>query len=290
MNEYLNCILNTTPFFPKSPFSSPYTVKTPTFGFFHWFSTLSQIDLRSLLHQILKSKMKKNLFHSILGLTILLVAFHPTYGQSTHQSIVLKKGEVLDILLLSQNKDVETHLKSYFQTAFPVAKRMSYQPMPGFKITSLLQGNHQPHNLILGKWSDLQNREDFLTQIIKEVPDFHERRRKIWSFFGLKYFEIKQDVTINIDRKKFHVATAFWMNSKKTNHQFYQKWENEISKMGGQMMLHLTEGTTPFGYQYNPTYFVISSWENETQFKAFQEKIRQFDQANVQHINEFILE
>lgn len=234
--------------------------------------------------------MKKNLLYSIMGLAILLISFHPTYGQSTDQSIVLKKGEVLDILLLSQNKGVEADLKSYFQTAFPVAKRMSYQPVPGFKITSLLQGNHQPNSLILGKWSDLKNREDFLTQIIKEVPDFHERRRKIWSFFGLKYFEIQQDVTINIDRKKFHVATAFWINPKNENHHFYQKWKNEISKMGGHVMLQLTEGTSPFGYQYNPTYFVISSWENETQFKAFQEATRQIDQSDVQHINEFILE
>ncbi|MEM9820422.1 MAG: hypothetical protein AAF985_05100, partial [Bacteroidota bacterium] len=126
--------------------------------------------------------------------SLCLLCLSSVHGQSTSQSMAFKKGEVLDILLLSQNPDTELALKSYFQTAFPVAQRMSYQPLPGFKIKAHNQGNHRPQSLILGKWSDLEQREAFLSQIVEEVPDFHQRRKTIWSYFGLSYFEIQKDL------------------------------------------------------------------------------------------------
>ncbi|MFK7774411.1 MAG: hypothetical protein AB8F94_19870 [Saprospiraceae bacterium] len=233
--------------------------------------------------------MKKNLFHALLGATLLILLMPQLFGQSSVKPIVLKKGEVLDILLLSQKSDTEADLKSYFQTAFPIAKRMSYQPLPGFKITKHTQGNHQPNNLILGKWSDLETREDFLTEIIKEVPDFHERRRKIWSYFGLCYFELQEDLSLEINRDKFHVATAYWLKTEDKSDEFYQKWVEKIEKMGGTMIVQLTNGTSPFGYHYQPSYFVISSWEDEAAFLAFQEKTKHLNIDNIQHVNEFIL-
>ena len=86
--------------------------------------------------------MKKRLLHVVLGFTIFLISSHQTYGQSNIKTVVINKGEVLDILLISQNPDTEADLNSYFQTAFPVAKRMSYQPLAGFKIVEHSQGNH----------------------------------------------------------------------------------------------------------------------------------------------------
>ena len=215
---------------------------------------------------------------------------HPIFGQSKVQEITLKKGEVFDILLLSQNDGVDEDLKSYFETAFPVAKKMSYQPLPGFKVSSHTQGNFCPGMLILGKWENLEIREAFLTEIVKEVPDFHERRRKIWSFFGLRYFEVKEDLSFEINREKYHVSSSFWLASKKESSQYYKKWSKTIKKMGGQILIHLEDGKSPFGYQYNPDFFVITSWEDEAAFKAFQEAIQGQKMDNIKHINEFILE
>jgi len=230
------------------------------------------------------------MFYAFMGFALLTLSAPQVHGQSSVKSIVLQKGEVLDILLLSQNPDVDVDLKSYFQTAFPVAKRMSYQPVPGFKIKQHTQGNHRPSSLILGKWSDLKTRESFLTEILNEVPDFHERRRKIWSYFGLCYFEIQKDLSFEIDRDKYHVATAYWLKSKDRSSTFYKKWTKYLGKMGGTELVQLQNGTSPFGYQYQPDYFVISSWENEAAFKAFQEKTQQLNVDNIQHVNEFILE
>jgi len=211
-------------------------------------------------------------------------------GQSPPQVINLQKGEVLDILLLSQHPDTEEALQSYFQTAFPVAKRMSYQPQPGFKIQSCAQGNHQPSLLILGKWENLEKREAFLTEILKEVPDFHERRREIWSYFGLRYFEIQADLTIEINREAYHAATAHWLTDATNPSNYLQEWLQTVKEMGGEVMCKLTNGKSPFGYQYAPDYFLLTSWENEAAFLAFQQSIQQLPMDNIQHINEFILE
>ena len=226
----------------------------------------------------------------VLGLAISLISSHQIYSQSTNKTVALKKGEVLDILLLSQNPDTEADLKSYFQTAFPVAKRMSYQPLPGFKILEHTQGNHRPSSLILGKWSDIKTREAFLTQILKEVPDFHERRRKIWSYFGLGYFEIQEDLSFKIDRDKYHVATAYWLKKEDDSAKFYEKWIKSIDTMGGEILVSLEDGTSPFGYKYDPDYLVITSWEDEGAFEAFREEVSQMKTDNIQHVNEFILE
>lgn len=234
--------------------------------------------------------MKKQLFYLLFGLVTMVTVNTQLHGQSTTQPVHLEKGEILDILLLTQKPDTKEDLNAYFQTAFPVAKRMSYQPVPGFRILELTQGNHQPTSLILGKWSDKETREAFLSQILEEVPDFHERRRTIWSYFGLSYYEIQEETTIAIDRNKYHVATAYWLESKKESSDYFEEWLRQVDKMGGEVFLHLQDGSSPYGYQYAPDYFVITAWENESNFKAFQQIMQQTTPDNIQHINELTLE
>ena len=233
--------------------------------------------------------MRKKLFFWFLGFALSCLPSLEIYGQAT-QTVSLSKGEVLDILLLSQNPDTEAALKSYFQNAFPVAKRMSYQPMPGFKIKDHTQGNHRPASLILGKWLDMEKRETFISQILEEVPDFHERRRKIWSYFGLGYFEIQKDLTFEIDRNKFHVATAYWMKGADVAISFDEKWEAQINQFGGKLLIDLKDGNSPFGYLYDPDYFLITVWENEAAFKTFQEQVQTITMDAIEHVNEFILD
>ena len=86
------------------------------------------------------------------------------------------------------------------------------------------------------------------------------------------------------------MATAFWLEAGERSSDFYEKWLAEISSSGGQILIELSEGESPFGYQYDPEYFVISSWENKNAFDAFQDKVKQLELDNIQHINEFILE
>ncbi|MEM7659002.1 MAG: hypothetical protein AAF399_22960, partial [Bacteroidota bacterium] len=227
--------------------------------------------------------MMKHFLQIALAFVCIGCVISSALGQSKIDTIVLQKGEVLDILLLNQHPDKEAETKSYFQHAFPVAKGMSYQPQPGFKIIDHSQGNHQPQLLILGKWKDLSLREAFLTKIVSEVPDFHERRRSIWPYFGLRYFEMKEAKTLEIHRDQYQVATAFWMESADQPSTFYEKWKQEIQSSGGEILIQLADGTSPFGYQYNPDYFVLTSWESKAVFDECQEKAHHWDRDHIQH-------
>ncbi len=232
----------------------------------------------------------KNLLQIVLALVFIGCSIHQSFGQSKIDTIKFKKGEVLDILLLSQNPDREADFKSYIQIALPIARRMTYQPLPGFKITNHTRGNIRPNILVLGKWDNIETREVFLTQIVKEVEDFHERRRKIWSYFGLRYFEIKENLSFEIHRDQYQVATAYWLESENQSSEFYERWKKEIQKSGGEILIQLKDGKSPFGYQYNPEYFVITSWKSKAAFHDFEEKVKRLELDNVQHVNEFILE
>ncbi|WP_258101125.1 hypothetical protein [Marinoscillum pacificum] len=235
--------------------------------------------------------MMKKIQQIMLSITLLSYVMSQAIAQEKVDTITLKKGEVFDILLLSRYPNTETDVKSYFETASPVARRMSYQPLPGwYNITKYTQGNHGPEKLILAKWDNMATREAFLDHILNEVEDFHERRRKIWSYFGLRYYEMEEDISFEIHRDQFQVATAFWLEAGELSSDFYEKWLAEISSSGGQILIELSEGKSPFGYQYDPEYFVISSWENKNAFDAFQVKMKQLELDIIQHINEFILE
>ena len=227
----------------------------------------------------------------MLSITLIGCVMSQAIAQEKVDTITLKKGEIFDILLLSRYPNTEADVKSYFETASPVARRMSYQPLPGwYNITQYTQGNHGPEKLILAKWNNMNTREAFLDQILNEVEDFHERRRKIWSYFGLRYFEIEENLTFEIHRDQFQVATAFWLEADEQTSDYYEEWLVEISRSGGQILIELSDGKSPFGYQYDPEYFVISSWENKSAFDAFQDKMKQLELDNIRHINEFILE
>ena len=222
-------------------------------------------------------------------LSILALGCKVSFGQSNVKTVTLNKGEAFDILLLSQNPDTQEQLKSYFEVAVSVASRMTYQPIPGFKVIGHTDGNIRPNLLILGKWASIDKREEFLAEIINEVPDFHERRRDIWSYFGHRYFEVKEDYSFDIDRNKYHAANAFWLKSDTDPSGYYDQWLSKVESNGGRALIMLKDGKSPYGYQYNPDLFVITSWESETDFNAYQQKTKLANTKGLEHINEFIL-
>jgi len=222
----------------------------------------------------------------LIGLFIAGVGSLPAQSKI---SFDLKKGEILDILLLTTKNDNEALFENYKKTAFPVAMGLSYQPLPGFGIAEYTQGNHQPGAFLFGKWESLEKRERFLADITKTVPDFHEQRRAIWSQFVLTYYEMPKDISIEIDREKVVVATAYWESNKVDFAKFTQQWLKTAKKSGGVLVLELTNGKSPFGYYYQPDYLVLTQWSDREAFEKFYDKNMKMEHEGVKHVNQFIL-
>ncbi|MEB3346184.1 hypothetical protein U6A24_11970 [Aquimarina gracilis] len=212
-----------------------------------------------------------------------------TNAQSKITSYSFKKGEVLDILVLTSKPETSSLFERYKKTAFPVAFKMSYQSLPGFKIDENVAGNHHPKGFILGKWGSIDKREKFLVDIDEEVPDFHEQRRDIFSFFGLTYYEIKEDVNFSVDRSKYNVVTAYWYNNNTMFSEFKNEWLNKVINSGGKTIIELKNGKSPYGYYYNPDYMVITQWDNKEKFENFKKKSLEMNHKGLQHVNQFVI-
>lgn len=169
------------------------------------------------------------------------------FAQSTIKSYNFKKGEILDILLLTTKSETAKEFSQYKKTAYPIAFKKTYVPLPGFGIKETIQGNIQPNNFILSKWNDLENREEFIAEIEDLVPDFHVQRRNIWSLFNLTYYEMPHDISFKIDRSKYNVATSYWKKETTSFKKFKELWLQKSKEKGGTKILELTDGKSPLG-------------------------------------------
>ncbi|MEL6538459.1 MAG: hypothetical protein AAFQ98_23760 [Bacteroidota bacterium] len=234
--------------------------------------------------------MTKRFLPAALATALFTFSAMSLMGQARIDTVELQKGEVLDILLISTKEDVGEDLKAYFRDAGTVAQRYSYTSLPGFRVMEHTQGNHQPQILVMGGWSDLEKREAFLDEILDEVPDFHERRRKIWSYFGLCYFELQEDLFLQINRDQYHVATALWFEDASKAEDYLKQWNKQLGRAKGEVLVQLQDGTSPKGYQFRPDFFVITTWEDETAYRRFQAKAERLDGESIRHSNELVLE
>lgn len=209
-------------------------------------------------------------------------------GQPAKKVFSLEKGQVLDIILLSQKADSDSLLKVYFATAFPIAEEMGYQRMGGMGIVDdPMQGNYHPSVMALGSWKDKASRAAALQKLEAGVDGFHEMRRAIWSNFDLTYWEMPEAVTFAVDRQRYNVVTAYWKNETTGFDHFLEKWEQQASEAQGELIIALQNGESPFGYYFKPDYLSITSWKDEEEFRKFYAINNSMDQHSVAHVNQF---
>jgi hypothetical protein len=210
------------------------------------------------------------------------------WSQKKQKSFEFKKGEILDVILLSTNENTSKLFDRYKQTAFPVAFEYTYQPQPGFSIKELTLGNHLPSSLIIGKWNSKEKREGFLKNIVKKVPDFHEQRRSIFKYFGLTYYTMEKDINFSVNTERFNMVSAFW-GKEKNAAEFYKNWEKKIKISGGEITIKLKKGISPTGYYYNPDVFYIISWKNKELFDAFARENPLSYYEDLKNVHQFVI-
>jgi len=229
-----------------------------------------------------------NIFKTI-AIAALLVA--PTFSsqQQNHSQFNFKKGEVMDLLLISFNDNADELYNEYRQKALPIAAEMSFK-IQGIKgIDQTVQGNLQPQSMLIAKWDNLSVRERFIDEIDERLPDLHDRRRAIWSYFGLTYFEMPEDVSFAIDNTKHTVVTAYWKEDEAKFGHFVSQFKKKVKKHKGKSLMSADNGKSPFGYHYQPDYIEITEWDSAEAFEKFYNENLKMDVEGLSQVHQFVL-
>lgn len=221
-------------------------------------------------------------------LTVLVTT--KTVAQEKTKTFHFKKGEVLDIILLSQTENATALFDRYKKTAFPVAFEYSYKPQPGFGVARVTMGTNKVGAFLFGKWASIEKREGFLKSIAKRVPDFHQQRRDLFPYFGLTYYEMNEDLKFSVDTSKYNIATALWKKPTEQSASFFKKWKNAIIKSGGKIVLTLQNGKSPLGYYYNADILCIVEWQNENAFETFAAKHPLSFYEPLRNVHQFVIQ
>lgn len=209
-------------------------------------------------------------------------------AQTKSKTVDLRKGQVFDVLLLTNNPDAKDLRQDYFKRAFPIAKANGYVSGGGFGVVGPpIRGNYQPEAMAIGTWPGIAERSAGLQALEGEMADFHEMRRKVWPTFHLTYYEMKEDVTFTVSTGNYYVVTAFWAEKKGRFRKFLKQWEARQAREGGKPLLVLTDGTSPFGYELNPDYFTITEWSSEAAFRNSLPEDNKTGYPGVSHLNQF---
>ncbi|QTE23560.1 hypothetical protein [Polaribacter cellanae] len=225
----------------------------------------------------------------ITVLAIFLLSLSNVNGQSKVIKLNFKKGEVLDILLFTGKPDMGKYFPEYKKTAFAFALQTGYTPQPILNITETTEGGLQPGNFVFGKWKNLTAREQFLNEIDKKVPDFHQQRRKMWSTFYLSYFEMNENTSFELHSEKLNVATAYWLKNKNDIKNFQKEWTKMAKKNGATILLGLNNPKSSVGYMYKPNFIILTSWPSKASFDNFKKEAFLKKNKSVINVNEFII-
>ena len=227
---------------------------------------------------------------TLLLLISMMVFALPSSRAQSKTNYEFKRGEVLDVTFFVSRSDInrDSLFGIYRKVLFPIGKEFSFQPIPGFAVKETLQGGHQPSFMALGKWQDVRQRVQFIEEVVRRVPSFHDMRRGLWHTFYLTYYELNSDLKITIDPNKFNVASALWLNKAgRRGRQFIDAWINLCRSNGGKVVLQLDNGASPNGYYYNPDSFLITEWPGQMEYDKFAKKVMDMNNSMIENINEF---
>ncbi|GAB5526084.1 MAG: hypothetical protein Roseis2KO_39560 [Roseivirga sp.] len=244
---------------------------------------------KTKIHQANRDNMR--LLKNAIATFIILLFATDLSAQTERKTYTydIKKGQVFDIIMLSNKDSVEGKLQDYFKRAFPHTNAAGNHGLGGFAIKENTQGNSHPQTMVFGYWDNLPGRLRFPETIEDNIPDFHQMRRGIWSHFGLTYYTFDRDVSFAIDRTKVNVVTAYWKKDGEDFETFKKEWQAKARKAGGKMVMGFTKGTSPFGYYYNPHYLMITSWESREDFEVFRKENLKMNHKAIAHVNQFVL-
>ncbi|MEX0300042.1 MAG: hypothetical protein AB3N28_13300 [Kordiimonas sp.] len=210
-------------------------------------------------------------------------------AKAVETSFKFEKGRVLDILYLIRKDNPREAYQRYFKEVGPFAIELGYKPLSGLSVVGKpTTGNIYPDVVAFGTWpGDFEDRASHLKTLMKQVPDLHSRRMDLWSSFNMSWYELTEDITLTIDSEKYYVLSAYWQENEAAFKRFVKAYKSAAASAGGEVVLELTDGQSPFSYMHKPELVLISEWESEQVFKEFHARNAELNHKALKHATEF---
>ncbi len=203
-------------------------------------------------------------FTSALGVSLALLGV-PSFAYD------LKPGELLTFVLSEGKPGGEEVLKTYFSKAFPLAQEAGMKEITTFKVEKTLMGDGKPEGSGLYHWPNkaaaakTRNNPDY-------IKNYKPLRPQAWKQLQAVDMDIKQAMSINLDKTKTYTAALIWIKDQAAYDRYFEGAKAARDRMGVKTILKLpgvrydklTEGEiTP------PSLVVILEWASAKDAEAY---------------------
>ena len=188
-------------------------------------------------------------------------------------SHVFKQGEVM-CLVSSINQENNADLKSaYFQGVFPVAKQLGFEFIVNLYVDKQLAGDHAAPAFSLIKLPSTQAKIDINGKHLAEWGHFRKQRPHVWKELVAREYELKRDLTLDLDDEKYYQVETFWVQQDRDLEfvQFRNDVEATIGQYHGEVLYKagLPSDYETLGNNRAPSHMVITEWQSKIAFEKF---------------------
>jgi len=153
-------------------------------------------------------------------------------------SINLEKGQVLSLVAPIPKEGGSTHLKAYYDQAFPLADKYGLRNEGRIQTVSTIIGNFTPSAWTLFTWPS----EEAMSALEADPlwPDIKALRPLAWDELKIVSAVVDEDKELRFSADKYYTVAFSWFNPEKPNSylQYIKNIESILPKVGGRF-IHL---------------------------------------------------
>jgi len=191
-----------------------------------------------------------------------------------------KQGEVM-CLVSSINHANNTDIKNaYFQGVFPIAEQLGFEFIVNLYVDKQIAGDHAAPAFSLIKLPSTQAKIDINNKHLAQWGHLRKQRPQIWKELVAREYEMKKDLTLDLDDEKYYQVETFWVQQDRDLEftQFRDEVEKTVGNYQGKILYKdgLPSDYETLGNNRAPSHMVITEWQSKAAFEKFvKQKIAQ---------------
>ena len=147
---------------------------------------------------------------------IFAVLFSSSLMAQKSQTLTFTKGKLVEVALLSVKEGKENQFfQEYFSQVMPVAIPYGAKPIGSFAVSRKVIQNSPSKIIVFFEWGSLEEKRKF--EANPEFLKLRNIRDNALDFLVQGFFEVEEDVSVEISDDKVYDFAALWIDPQKGN-------------------------------------------------------------------------